>query len=432
VKDIFGTFFTTGGIQIVNVVTGVLAARLLLPEGRGELAILMLWPFLVADIGSITINASVGFHSARNVHSPKQIWAGTVILVTVLCPVLMAAFVLLIPSIYGGQRPEVISLAWLCTLLIPLHLYSLCLISQFQGVQDFSAYNVLRSLFHISYLFFICLLLLTSGRSLEAFAYSLVAANMLPLTVAVWLAWRRGWVSVKLPLQTIRELVMYGARSHVSVILGIANRRLDQAIISVALIATDLGLYVVAMTIQGLLVLVASTMDIMLFPKIAEQQVESARQEVLGRYFRATLVLVLPSAAFLLAFTPWLIEIVFGAPFVSATDVARILILTAIPLTMKIILSVYMRGCNKMKIITKGEGVGMVVTVAALAALLPMLGLVGAALAQLLALTIATVYIAWLIRRDTGLSLTGLFRFEKRDLLILDEAVARFRNRESG
>ena len=46
-KDISVSFLTTAYIQALNIVTGLLAARLLLPEGRGELAALMLWPGLV-------------------------------------------------------------------------------------------------------------------------------------------------------------------------------------------------------------------------------------------------------------------------------------------------------------------------------------------------------------------------------------------------
>ena len=37
-RDISVSIVATGVIQVANVATGILAARLLLPEGRGELA----------------------------------------------------------------------------------------------------------------------------------------------------------------------------------------------------------------------------------------------------------------------------------------------------------------------------------------------------------------------------------------------------------
>ncbi len=49
-RDISVSFAATGAIQVVNIATGLLAARLLLPEGRGELAAIMLWPGILAEI----------------------------------------------------------------------------------------------------------------------------------------------------------------------------------------------------------------------------------------------------------------------------------------------------------------------------------------------------------------------------------------------
>ena len=90
-------------------------------------------------------------------------------------------------------------------------------------------------------------------------------------------------------------------------------------------------------------------------------------------------------------------------------------------------LTTYMRASNRMRIVTLGEGMGIVVTIIALAALVPTLGLVGAAIAQVLAFTIPAIYMAYLIRRDTALSVAGLFRFEKRDWQVFDELTSRFR-----
>ena len=210
------------------------------------------------------------------------------------------------------------------------------------------------------------------------------------------------------------------------------NRRLDQVIISVALTATDLGLYVVAASVEGLLFMVVSTMDLLLFPKIAAQTLESGRQQILGRYFRASLVLLVPTTVILLIFTSEVIETVFGHAYLPATTAAQILILTGIPYTLKVMLATYMRGSNRMKIVTKSEGFGIVVTVVSLAALVPTLGLIGAAIAQLLAFTIPALFMAYLIRRETELSLRGLLRFEKRDLSVFNEIIARYRSRERG
>ncbi len=426
-KDLVTTFMSGGMIQLINIVTGIIAARLLLPEGRGELAILLLWPILIADLGSFSLSASSGFHMARNQRTPQEIWSGTFLLVTILFPVLIGIFILFAPMIYDGQRSEVMQLAYLCSALIPAYLYALALMAIFQGAQKFGPYNLLRSLVHFCYLGIILLFLAFDPPSLTTFITSYIAAHIVLLGVTLWLSWKQGWVSVKPGAEVVRSLFLYGLRTHAGVVLAVANRRLDQLIISVALAATDFGFYVVAMAVEAPLFFAATTIQILLFPKIAAQASEEGRQQVLGRYFRAGLIIVIPATIGFLIVAPWLIEIVFGAAYLPAVDAARILALSGLGFTLKTMLTTYMRASNRMKVVTLSEGAGIAVTVVALAALLPTLGLIGAAIAQVLAFTIPALLMAFLIRRTTGLSLAGLFRFEKRDWQVFSEITARFR-----
>lgn len=429
-KDLLTTFLSAGMIQFINIVTGILAARLLLPEGRGELTILLLWPLLIADIGLTSLNTSVSFHMARNQKTAREIWAGLTVFITFMFPVLIGIFLLFVPMIYSGQRLEVIELTYLCALLIPSYMYALSMMALFQGAQRFGPYNLLRSLVHFSYLGLVLLMIAFQPPSLATFVYAYVAAHILLLGITLWLCWKEGWVSFKPSAEILRSLFLYGLRMHVGVVLAVANRRLDQMIISVALAATDLGYFVVAMTVEGPLFLAATTMELLLFPKIAAQKDERGRQEVLGRYFRASLILVVPATVIFLVLAPWLIGLVFGRAYLPATDTARVLALSGIGFTLKVMLTTYMRASNRMRIVTQSEGLGVIVTIVSLAALLPTLGLIGAAIAQVLAFTIPALVMAYLVRRDTGLSLPGLFRFEKRDWHVFGELTSRFSKSE--
>jgi O-antigen/teichoic acid export membrane protein len=382
-KDLLTTFLSAGAIQFINIATGILAARLLLPEGRGELAILLLWPVLIADLGSFSLSTSVSYHTARKEHTIREIGAGALLIITALFPILIAIFLALAPTIYAGHRPEVMRLAVICAILIPTYMYALSLMSLFQGSQKFGSYSI-------------------------------------------WLSRKNSWISLKPVIAVVRSLAFYGMRAHVGVVLAVANRRLDQMILSIALAATDLGLYVVAMTVEGPLFLAAVTMEMLLFPKLASQSDESARQKTLGRYFRASLILVVPATILFLVLAPWLIGIVFGQAYLPAVDAARILALSGIGYTLKVMLTTHMRASNRMRIVTQSEGIGILATVVALLVLLPPFGLIGAAIAQVLAITVPALFMAFKINRDTGLSIVALFQFEKRDWRVFDEVFARF------
>jgi len=108
-KHIFTSFLSSGAVQIANVITGILAARLLLPEGRGELAFLLLWPTLIADTGALSINTAVSYYTAQSRFSPKRVFAGALFTLTVLSFLLVIAFILLMPVLFAGRRPELLT-----------------------------------------------------------------------------------------------------------------------------------------------------------------------------------------------------------------------------------------------------------------------------------------------------------------------------------
>ncbi|MEX2454895.1 MAG: oligosaccharide flippase family protein [Rhodospirillaceae bacterium] len=424
-KDLFTSFLSTGAIQVANLVTGILAARLLLPEGRGELAFLLLWPALIADMGALGVNTAASYHTARRSFSPERIFAGTAVIVAVLSPVLMGIFALLMPVLFADYRADLILVGAIFLVFIPVHLGSHCLISQLQGAQEFTLCNLLRAVLPYAYLVFVLLCVWLFEASPENFAYAFLGANVVAFAAGLLFAGRRGWISLRASREVVRALLSYGARFHVSMLLAIANRRLDLILITLVLPPAQLGLYVVATAVQGLPMLVASTMDILVFPKIAAGADEAERQAVLARYLRATLILVVPATIVLLVIAQWLVRVVFGEAFAGATDVVRILLVAGLPFTFKTLASSYFRAGNRMAVVSKAEMIGMIVSAAALFALVPAFGIVGAAIAQVFAFLVPAAYILLRARIDLRLDLLSLVRFDGEDAILLRDAMRR-------
>ena len=71
-KDIFTSYIAQAIALIANFVGGVLAARLLLPVGRGELGQAMLWPVLIAGLGGLSVgDAIIFFTASRRAAAPR-------------------------------------------------------------------------------------------------------------------------------------------------------------------------------------------------------------------------------------------------------------------------------------------------------------------------------------------------------------------------
>lgn len=59
------TFAASAAIQSLGLISGVLAARLLGPEGRGELAVIIFLPMLLVQLGQLELPRSLAYEVSR-------------------------------------------------------------------------------------------------------------------------------------------------------------------------------------------------------------------------------------------------------------------------------------------------------------------------------------------------------------------------------
>ena len=61
--------FTTGAdglLAIFGLLSGVMTARLLLPEGKGELTAILLWPNLFTVVGSLGLGHAIVYYAGQH------------------------------------------------------------------------------------------------------------------------------------------------------------------------------------------------------------------------------------------------------------------------------------------------------------------------------------------------------------------------------
>ena len=101
-----GTIATNALILAFNVGTGVLLARLLLPEGRGLLATIMFWPGLISSVGLMSLDHAVAHRVARAPTESRRTGATATCLALALCCLVAPALALTLPYLLGDERRE--------------------------------------------------------------------------------------------------------------------------------------------------------------------------------------------------------------------------------------------------------------------------------------------------------------------------------------
>ena len=407
-RHYFSTVVSNGVILLLGVVSGVLAARLLGPEARGELAIVILWPSAVVYVfGSLGLHDAATFFAARHPERLNAVFTALQILGAAQVVFFGALGYFLLPLVLAGQRPEVIALARLFLLFLPAGFNALYLLKLLQGRLLIGQYNLARVFIGAWYAGLLVVLYLTDRVSLPWIVAGQLAGYGLMSLLHYYFVHARLRPAWQWDPSIFRPLLRYGLKTQFSVASTFVNFRLDQLAMSVLLAPQALGYYVVAVTLASPLRLVSNAIGAVTLPAAARESPAAARA-VIRHSLRTTLVLLGAGAVALFWLAPCLLPLFFGEAFRPAIAACRVLVVASLPMGVNMVLYDALRALDRPEVASYGELVWNGVTAGLLAALLPHYGFLGAAYASLGGYLATLLFQLWYIRRRLGLSVPQL------------------------
>jgi O-antigen/teichoic acid export membrane protein len=439
-KAVVATVLTTLLIQFGSLGSGMLAAHLLLPEGRGELAAAILWPSAIAYLTIFGLQDAMLYFSAQTPEGENQrealrrVFASGLWIGLVLSGVAVAIGIWIVaPLAYADYRPEIRELATVMMAIIPLHIFGLVFQEMLRGRLRLTVWNLLRVLLQLGYVGLILLFLVFQPASVTNFGLAFLGSHLPPMLIAAGVCVAAGWGGARFSWPTIRRMAIYGARLHASAVVLQLNQRLDQMLIARFLAPASLGLYVVANTLAQVTATLANSVTMVAFPRACAAAPGAERAAVIGVYLRATMVLVMLGTGALFILAPYVLRLLFGPGFVEATDIVRILLLGVAAISLKEFFILAFKADDKALALAQAEVVTLIVNAGLLAMLVPMGGafggLTGAAIAFVAVRWISAGYLGWLARRDLALSMRQLFTPTQADLLLLRDVAAKLKLR---
>lgn len=416
-RDVSTSFLAAVSIQAANLANGILLARLLGPEGRGELAAVILWPSVIAALGGLGINDAVIYHSSPGRSRPERVYATGVVLALVQSAALVLIGAFLLPLLYADYAPEVRGAAYVYLLFIPLSLAGTYAHSILSGRLRFGAWNALGVLTAMATPLAVGAAALLAGVSVLGCAVAMVAAQAIAMLSTHVVVIRRGLAGWRPSLSLARSLFGYGLPVYVGLVGVMLNDRLDRMLISQWLAPEDFGLYVVAGSLASGAVVLATTLGNLAFPKIAAQgEADPQRGVILGRYLRFALLLTAGAALVLGVLAPWLVSLLFGAAFVEAVPIVRVLLLAMIAVAGKRILIQGFKANGRLRAVAVAEPAALLANAAALVVLLPTLGIIGAAWATVITNAIVCAGLLAHSRRALDVGAAALLRPQPEDM----------------
>jgi O-antigen/teichoic acid export membrane protein len=377
---------------VANLVTGIVVARALGPEGRGVTIALSTVAQLAGFVFAMGAAQSLSYYIARRPADAPSLLTTWTLMLLPFAAVAIAITELLLPTIFASE-PEAVEIGrwfmFIIVLVVGLELnYGLLL-----GTHDYFAYNALR--FAPTALAAASLIALWALDELTVRS-ALIAPNvayLLALLVGMGRSVRRigiGPPAWRLGLTSL----WYGVRGQGATVASNVTARLDVAMLPAYVSSASVGLYSVATNVSLIVYQLSNTFAGLVLPAAAAGERERGRLKVVGSLWASLAVAGVLAAVLGLLAAP-LLELVYGSDFRDAAEPLVLLLPGAVLFAGASIVAagVYAEGYPFTA--TAAQLVGMGVTVVGLFVFLGSGGTTAAALVS--SGSYATVFVAMLL-----------------------------------
>lgn len=366
-----------GLVLLLAFVSGPILARALGPEGRGNLAAILLPVTLAPVVFSLGLGTFVTRETARG--KPLSVLMGSVGPLLLGLGILAALLGPVVATLFAGGREVVHTYVLVGFLLMPLSLLILLLQDFATGLERWSMVVMARVISAVVSTVAVVVLFALGSLTVASTAIVMFAAGILSGLPALPLVRELG--RPRFRRGVARESVPFGLKAWVGGIGSVANVRLDQILMTRLVEPRELGLYVVAFTVSSFFINpVIGALSSGMMPRFA-----SGDPALVARVLRTTVAgVALVSMAIALA-APLIIRVVFGGDFADALPMTWLLLVATVPLAGVTVLSTALTSSGHPGFGASSEFVTLLVTVPCLLLTLSTYGAIAAAVISIAA-----------------------------------------------
>lgn len=387
------TVVTYGALLIVNAGSGIVLARGLGPEGRGDITVATLWPGLIVGIGALGIPGSVAYYAAQDKTRPSRVLATALAMAVPLTLVLVLIGWFALPLILHGKPPQVLSHARFYLWYLPLFPLALYAQSYLQGKLAMGWFNA--SALCYSVVWTLVLVTLWASHQLTVQAALTASLGAWAVTAGLSLAgafWKQdaGW---RPDPALVRPLLWFGLRKQIGNIASVVvQQRLDLLLLSLFVSTRELGTYAVAGSAAVVAAFLPTAASNVLYPVFA-RQTSTTLPLAMSRFLLAGGLFTLVTGPILLFLIPFAVPYVYGPAFLSSRPLAALLAVGYLIRGWNSMLTAALSGSGRPFTASIGQAVEVVALAPLLAILIPPLGLTGAGTAVPFAAAAAFIYL---------------------------------------
>jgi O-antigen/teichoic acid export membrane protein len=305
---------------IAGMATGILTARYLAPEGRGQYFIVMVTAQLVAQFGNLGLPSGNTYFVARNRLLFTGLLANSLWISFVFVP-LMTAPLLILPI--PGTDAMTPAAKWLTLGIAPLLVFGLLGSSLLLGLHQIKTFSVVQSLVSACAVPFMVIAAVTAAGTNGFLVASLAGSLVIGVILFVRLH-RQSTGGMRFSADTFAATFRYSSKAYLVTLAGFFVLRTNVFILQALAGPAQVGYYSVASQIADTLAILPQSMAVVLLPRLAATSSGRVRATIQQGIPTAVLLGAICVAVWTLADPA--IRLAFGPRFAPAVPVLRVML----------------------------------------------------------------------------------------------------------
>ena len=398
---------------IATIAIGVLTARWLGPEGRGQYALFFTTIGLLGTIGQL------GFYQAAIYHLGKGTITPAVALGSALMLLAATAITLTLVLVAAAHIPlntlapslgALLGIPLVLGVLLQVARESLCGIAM--GTANYRVANdhvAIEPTFALIATFPLMIVPLDAQSAIEL----RIASGLAALVI---LGWR---VRILLPASPVFDIraclieILFGSKNTLQNVIGLLNYRVY--LYFLIFDSAAIGTFSVSMLFVEIIRFAPNALGTALFPILTTKDVCEA-QRLVARACRIVLAALIGPVVFLSFFGGTIVRLTFGFDYLGAADLLPLMLTGAAVGIFYQIFSRYFTSIGRQMDNIRAGVPGLIVAVLASGILVPKFGLTGAALAYLASATCTFLVSLMLFKRQSGLAFNNILLITTSDV----------------
>jgi len=412
--------FATQVVSLVfSLAYAVITARILGPEGKGILSLVILVPNLIVLASNLGVEISNTYFVSGKKYKTQDIIDNALFLALGIGLFLVVIIWIFTPFISEVFLKGIsVSLLRISVFIIPLGLLQRYLTAILLGQQRIPQLSIVKIGGSVASLLLTILLLVVFNLGVVGPTVAIVLSAVISVIIALYFIRQQNFrlfpaFNRNIFFHTIR----HGLKGYAGNLLQFFNYRFDVFIVNYFLGVASVGYYMIAVSLGEFVWYIPNSIASVLFPKTASSKKEEANQFT-PLVFRHTLLITSAAALGLFAISRFLIPFVFGEKFVPSILPLWILLPGIVCLSLSKILTGDLNGRGLPQYGSYSAGISLIFTLLLDFLLIPKLGIAGAALASTVSYLISTLIVIFFFLKVSGLQLQHLFLFNSREFII--------------